>query len=116
MNAFATGYLVGLVVGEGSFTADRGSPVLSLKMNDEDPAPLQVLATSLGGKVYGPYVHGGRHYFVYRLRGENLRTAIPVLVTHLPEGSKRRRLLAWARHHGLLGGEGDPFPTRPDPG
>lgn len=102
VDPFDVGYLIGLIVGEGSFTSDRGAPLLSLKMHDEDPAPFRRLARSLGGKVYGPYHHDGRHFFLYRLRGQDLRTAVPLLFSNLPTGRKRRLFLAWAARHGLL--------------
>ncbi len=40
-----------------------------------------------GGKLYGPYHHGGRSYFQWMARGEFLRdTLIPLLDTHLHPG------------------------------
>lgn len=103
MDAFESGYLTGLIVGQGSFTADRRAPVLSVKLHEQDRQALQLVARSLGGKVYGPYHHDGRHFFVYRLRGEALRSAVPLFVTYLPEGRKRRQFLAWAAKYRLLG-------------
>jgi hypothetical protein len=40
---FDLGYAMGLVVGEGSFTGDRASPALSVKMHKLDPEPLRFL-------------------------------------------------------------------------
>lgn len=37
-----------------------------------------------GGKIYGPYTHGGRHYFQWMARGPFLRdTLLPVLERRL---------------------------------
>jgi len=41
------------------------------------------LFESFGGKLYGPYDHGGRKYFQWMLRGRELREQmIPLLVRH----------------------------------
>jgi hypothetical protein len=109
---FTIGYLIGLIVGEGSFTADRRAPVLSVKMHEEDPEALRILARSLGGRVYGPYDHDGRHFFLYHLRGQALRSAVPLFLSHLPTGRKRRQFLAWAARHALLE-PGTPSPPVP---
>jgi hypothetical protein len=101
MDAFDIGFTMGLIVGEGSFTGDRRAPVLSVKLHQRDPEPLQILQRSLGGKVYGPYHHDGRHFFLYHLRGAPLRSAVPLLLAYLPESHKRRQFLLWIAKYGL---------------
>ncbi len=101
VEAFDIGYLMGLIVGEGSFTGDRAAPLLSVKLPEDDPEPLQWLARSLGGKVYGPYRYDRRHFFVYHLRGRALRSAIPLFLTYLPQSRKRRQFLGWLAKFGL---------------
>jgi len=115
VEAFDIGYLMGLIVGEGSFTGDRAAPVLSVKLHEEDPEPLQWLARSLGGKVYGPYRYDRRHFFVYRLRGRALRSAIPLFLAYLPESRKRRQFLGWLAKYELRADtpEGAPAPSPP---
>jgi hypothetical protein len=112
VDQFDIGYLIGLIVGEGSFTGDRRAPLLSVKMRDEDPEPLHRLARTLGGKVYGPYHHDGRQFFLYHLRGQALRSAASLFLTYLPSGRKRRLFLAWAARYGLVDA-GELAPSRP---
>jgi hypothetical protein len=93
--AFDLGYVMGLVVGEGSFTGDKRVPVLAVKMHQRDPEPLRFLLAVLGGKIYGPYHHDGRHFLQWHLRGVQLRRAVPIFLDHLPPSHKRRQFLAW---------------------
>jgi hypothetical protein len=90
---------MGLVVGGGSFTADRRQPHLQVKMHVRDPFPLRHLADRLGGRVYGPYRHQTRHYYVWLLRGPALKAAIPMFRTYLPESWKRERFERWLDQH-----------------
>jgi hypothetical protein len=57
MDAFDLGYVIGLIVGEGSFTGDRRDGCLTVKLHEEDPEPLERLKQVFGGRVYGPYAH-----------------------------------------------------------
>ena len=86
---------MGLVVGAGSFSADRQQPFLQVKFHARDPFPLRQLADCLGGRVYGPYHHQSRHYFIWLLRGPALVTAIPLFRDHLPESWKREQFERW---------------------
>lgn len=96
---FEIGYIMGLVVGEGSFTADRQQPYLQVKMHVRDPFPLRFLSEQLGGRVYGPYNHSGRNYFTWLLRGPELRRAVPIFREHLPESWKREQFERWMVRH-----------------
>ena len=96
---FDIGYIMGLVVGEGSFTADRQQPYLQVKLNVRDPFPLRHLANELGGRVYGPYRHQTRHYYTWLLRGPALRAAIPIFRAYLPESWKRQQFERWLATH-----------------
>jgi hypothetical protein len=96
---FDIGYIMGLVVGEGSFTADRRQPYLQVKLHVRDPFPLRHLADRLGGRVYGPYQHQTRHYYTWLLRGPALRAAIPIFHAYLPEGWKREQFERWLEQH-----------------
>jgi hypothetical protein len=104
MDAFELGYVMGLIVGEGSFTGDRRNPVLSVKLHELDPEPLYLLRRALGGKVYGPYHYDGRHFYQYMLRGEALREAVPLFLAHLPPSRKRNQFLAWRERFGFREG------------
>jgi hypothetical protein len=92
---FALGYAMGLVAGEGSFTGDRQQPSLEIRMHRRDIEPLEDVRRVLGGRIFGPYVHGGRHLYVYMLRGRELKEAVPVIQDHLPSSWKRVQFEAW---------------------
>jgi hypothetical protein len=96
---FDIGYIMGLVVGEGSFTADRKQPYLQVKLHVRDPFPLRHLAEQLGGRVYGPYRHQTRHYYTWLLRGPALRASIPIFRAYLPESWKREQFERWLEQH-----------------
>ena len=96
---FDIGYIMGLVVGEGSFTADRKQPYLQVKLHVRDPFPLRHLADQLGGRVYGPYRHQTRHYYTWLLRGPALRAAIPIFRAYLPESWRREQFERWLDQH-----------------
>lgn len=96
------GYVMGLIVGEGSFTGDRAAPALSVKLHELDPQPLRFLRRTLGGRIYGPYQHAGRHYRLFVLRGLDLRERIPLFLYHLPPSRKRLQFAEWAIRYRLL--------------
>jgi hypothetical protein len=96
---FDIGYIMGLVVGEGCFTADRQQPFLQIKLHARDPFPLRHLSDQLGGRVYGPYRHQGRHYFTWLLRGPELKAALPIFREYLPESWKREQFEHWLAQH-----------------
>ena len=114
---FALGYAIGLLVGAGSFTADRRQPTLSVKVPERDRAPLDHLQGVFGGSIFGPYRHGERRYYMYLLRGPALRSSIPLLLEHMPVGWKRDQLLAWvAKHASLLGADASAADEHGQPG
>ena len=86
---------MGLIVGEGSFTGDRLQPSLEIKMHRRDMEPLEHLQRTLGGRIFGPYAHGGRNLYAYMLRGRELRDAVPVIQEHLPSSWKRVQFESW---------------------
>ena len=97
---FHIGYLMGLLVGEGSFTGDRKAPALQVKLHEADPLPLLNLQRALGGRIHGPYHHAGkdgitRHYTVWYLRGKGLMALLPLIHRHLPASRKREQFEMW---------------------
>jgi hypothetical protein len=92
---FALGYAMGLIVAEGSFTGDRQQPSLEIRMHRRDLDPLENVQRLLGGRIFGPYAHGGRSLYVYMLRGRELKDALPVIQEHLPRSWKRIQFDAW---------------------
>jgi hypothetical protein len=95
VDSFDLGYAMGLIVGEGSFTGDRQQPSLEVKGHRRDTEPLEHLQKVLGGRVFGPYAHGGRNLYAYMLRGRELRDALPIIQKHLPTSWKRVQFEAW---------------------
>jgi hypothetical protein len=89
---FDIGYLVGLLVGEGHFGGDGRQPHVTLRMHtDHEALFLWIQETFPGGRLYGPYHHGGRSYFQWMARGAYLREVLlPILEEHLsPELDKK---------------------------
>ncbi len=78
---FERGVLLGILVGGAHFGGDGRQPQVTLKMHVRHEALLRFLAGSFpGGKLYGPYDHGGRRYFQLMYRGQGLREhLVPVL-------------------------------------
>jgi hypothetical protein len=84
----ATGFLVGLLVGEGHFGGDGRQPQVTLRMHVRHEQTFEWLRrTYPGSRLYGPYHHGGRSYYQWSARGRYLRDEIVPLVE---------------RHRGLL--------------
>jgi hypothetical protein len=57
-----------------------------------------------GGRLYGPYHHGGRDYFQWMARGRFLKTVlVPFLAARLPymDGHVARRFLAMCADYGI---------------
>jgi hypothetical protein len=78
---FELGFLVGLLVGEGHFGGDGRQPHVTLRMHVRHEAIFRWLERAFpGGRVYGPYHHGGRNYLQWMARGAFLRDELaPVL-------------------------------------
>jgi hypothetical protein len=83
--AFEIGLLVGLLVGEGHFGGDGRQPQVTLRMHtDHERLFRWIEKTFPGGRLYGPYHHGGRSYFQWMARGRFLRERLlPILDSHL---------------------------------
>jgi hypothetical protein len=52
MTEFEIGYLMGLVVGEGSFTGDRRQYCLAINLHESDIQPLLTVKRLLGGRIH----------------------------------------------------------------
>ena len=78
---FDEGLLVGLLIGEGHFGGDGRQPQITLRMHERHEALFRWLeATFPGGRLYGPYDHGGRRYYQWMARGSYLREhLVPLL-------------------------------------
>jgi hypothetical protein len=80
-----TGVLLGILVGEGHFGGDGRQPQVTLRMHTRhERLFLWLQETFPGGRLYGPYHHGGRSYYQWMARGAYLREVIaPLLAPHL---------------------------------
>ena len=78
---FDAGFLTGLLVGEGHFGGDGRQPQVTLRMHVRHEAIFRWLERTFpGGRVYGPYNHGGRHYLQWMARGSFLRDELVPLL------------------------------------
>ncbi|MDP9325936.1 MAG: hypothetical protein M3O87_05290 [Candidatus Dormibacteraeota bacterium] len=82
---FDLGFLVGVLVGEGHFGGDGRQPQVTLRMHTRHERLFQWLQVKFpGGRLYGPYHHGGRSYYQWMVRGDYLRTDfVPLLASRL---------------------------------
>ena len=82
---FISGVMLGLLIGEGHFGGDGRQPQVTLRMHVRHERLFRWLVEKFpGGKLYGPYSHGGRHYFQWMFRGKILRDYLIPLLDSLP--------------------------------
>ena len=83
--AFEEGFLVGILAGEGHFGGDGKQPQVVLRMHTRHESLFRWLERCFpGGRLYGPYTHGGRSYYQWMARGQFLReTLLPILERRL---------------------------------
>ena len=89
------GILVGVLIGEGHFGGDGRQPHVTLRMHVDHEALFNWIVARFGGRLYGPYHHGGRHYYQWMARGVFLRDRLVPLLDaclspELDERSYRR--------------------------
>ena len=78
---FEIGMLVGVLIGEGHFGGDGRQPQVTLRMHTDHEALFRWLEKTFpGGRLYGPYHHGGRSYFQWMARGVFLREELVPLL------------------------------------
>ena len=81
LSDFDRGFLIGLLVGEGSFGGDGRQPQVVLRMHTRHEAIFRWLERTFpGGRLYGPYHHGGRDYLQWMARGPYLREQLMPLL------------------------------------
>jgi hypothetical protein len=88
LSDFDCGFLVGLLIGEGSFGGDGKQPQVTLRMHTRHEALFQWLMDRFPrAKLYGPYNHGGRSYYQWMARGRTLvEDLLPLLEVHVHAG------------------------------
>lgn len=78
---FDIGFFLGLLVGEGHFGGDGAQAQITLRMHTDHERLFRWLERVFpGGKLYGPYHHGGRSYFQWMARGRFLSEEIVPLL------------------------------------
>lgn len=83
LSDFEIGIFVGLLIGEGHFGGDGRQAQITLRMHTDHETLFRWLQDRLpGGKLYGPYLHGGRRYYQWMARGPYLREVIVPLLDH----------------------------------
>jgi hypothetical protein len=83
LSDFDRGFLLGLLVGEGSFGGDGRQPQVVLRMHTRHEAIFLWLQERFPNcRLYGPYHHGGRSYYQWMARGRALvEDLLPLLET-----------------------------------
>jgi hypothetical protein len=108
--SFEIGFFLGVLVGEGHFGGDGRQPHVTLRMHtDHEALFLWIERTFPGGRLYGPYDHGGRRYYQWMARGSFLReTLVPILEQHLTaelDEKSYRRYTDMKDRYGLAGAD-----------
>ena len=103
LDARETGFLIGLLVGEGHFGGDGKQPQVTLRMHTKHELLFRWLERVVPeGRLYGPYTHGGRSYFQWMIRGAALRDDLVPVVNRnrdlLDEYTKARFLTMCERY------------------
>jgi hypothetical protein len=107
LDAFQTGFLIGLLVGEGHFGGDGRQAQITLRMHTRHGRVFRWLTARLPeGRLYGPYRHGGREYYQWMARGPFLKDVlVPLLAERLPEldDHAAERFRSMCERYGLSG-------------
>jgi hypothetical protein len=85
LSEFDRGFLIGVLVGEGSFGGDGKQPQVTLRMHTRHQALFAWLMERFPrARLYGPYHHGGRSYYQWMARGRVLvEDLLPLLEREL---------------------------------
>lgn len=120
VSPFEEGLLFGLLVGEGHFGGDGRQPQVTLRMHVRHEHLFRWLETAFpGGRLYGPYRHGGREYFQWMVRGPFLREGlVPFLAAHRGhmDAHVAKRFDDMCARYGLEGGASNTVGRGGEPG
>jgi hypothetical protein len=103
---FEKGLILGLLIAQGHVGGDGKQPQITLKMHVRHERLLRWLQDRIPfSRLYGPYHHGGRHYFQLMIRGPALRSELIPLLRALPweqiDDHSYGRLVAMVDRYGL---------------
>lgn len=105
LSEFEQGFVVGLLLGEGSFGGTGKQPQITLRMHTRHAKLFLWLERKLpGSRLYGPYFHSGRSYLQWMARGAFLRQElVPMLASRIGylDEYARERFLTMCRTYGL---------------
>ena len=105
LRAMDVGFLLGLLLGEGTFSGTGKQPQITLRMHARHAKLFYWLERRFpGSKLYGPYFHGGRSYFQWMARGAFLRQElVPLIAANIDwlDDYARERFLTMCRTYGL---------------
>ncbi len=81
------GLVVGVLIGEGHFGGDGRYPHITLRMHIRHETLFHWLQKRFPrSRLYGPYHHGGRHYYQWMARGKALaEDVLPVVESVLTD-------------------------------
>ena len=104
LSDFDRGFVIGLLVGEGSFGGDGKQPQVTLRMHVRHEAVFRWLVDRFpSARLYGPYNHGGRSYYQWMARGRALvAEVLPLLEEELSadlDGYAAERLETMCRRY-----------------
>jgi hypothetical protein len=81
------GLLAGVLIGEGHFGGDGKNPHVTLRMHVRHEALFRWLERRFPrARLYGPYSHGGRHYYQWMARGAALAEDVLPIVEDVLAG------------------------------
>jgi hypothetical protein len=81
LNEVERGLVAGILIGEGHFGGDGRNPHITLRMHVRHESLFRWLhARFPRTRLYGPYHHGGRHYYQWMARGAALAEDVLPLV------------------------------------
>ena len=86
LNEVERGLVAGILIGEGHFGGDGRNPHITLRMHVRHESLFRWLQRRFPrSRLYGPYSHGGRHYYQWMARGpalaEDVLPAVEDLLT-----------------------------------
>lgn len=85
LSDFDRGFVIGILIGEGSFGGDGKQPHITLRMHVRHKDLFTWLVRRFPrSRLYGPYHHGGRSYYQWMARGRMLvEDLLPMLEPEL---------------------------------
>lgn len=77
-------FLVGILLADGSFTGNKTSPAIVIRMRDTSKELLEYIAKNFNGTLYGPYYAGKTSHAngsIYQVmwNGAKLKSLLPLI-------------------------------------